>query len=219
MWIQLRCVQQIDRNGVMKTYRPGDWVDVGRQTALLWISQNKARLPLAREGKVKLLGQAGLIITHGAPEQYAYLLDQGQVELKVVSAEQPVMLFQWNAIWDGVVTLRPELLAVGLGFLETWDIACPLYSYTELACHMGTKEEQQRTKEIIRDLRVPVYDTRLMFVRDSEDTQRLFKVWAAERVDSGDERLAFLRAFYQVKPLMLALPITWTQPRAYAEAD
>lgn len=215
MWVQLLVVQQIDRNGVMKTYRPGDWVDVGRQTALLWVTQRKAVMPMVREGLSKFNGQAGLIVTNDGVV-YEPLLKQSQIELQVVELHQPALMFKLNIIWDGKVMLRPELIPVGLSFLEAWEVACPLYSYDELACHLGTIEDQQRTKAIIRDLRAPVYDTRLMFVRDCEMTQRLFKVWELERRDSHDDRLAFMRAFYSVKPLMLALPITWTSPRAYA---
>jgi hypothetical protein len=47
---------------------------------------------------------------------------------------------------------------------------------------------------------------------------RTFAVWSEEFGRDSDERLAFMRAYYKVKPLMLALPINWVNERAYADA-
>ncbi len=53
---------------------------------------------------------------------------------------------------------------------------------------------------------MPVYDTRLMFIRRCHATRELVDEWVAE---DGHRGLAFLRALYRVKPLVLALPTTW----------
>jgi len=98
---------------------------------------------------------------------------------------------------------------VGFGLLDVWELAVPLCDYQTLAIHLGSDEEKERTKAVIRDLRVPLYDTRLMFVKHCQNTVDLFSRWQKE-CESSDERLAFLRALYQVKPFILALPMTWT---------
>ena len=48
-------------------------------------------------------------------------------------------------------------------------------------------------------------------VRRCEATRRLFEAWEGE----GEwTKLSFLRSLYRVKPLCLALPVTWTGQRA-----
>lgn len=138
----------------------------------------------------------------------------------ILSVGEPAIAFQKTMIWNPKVQLRTELVSAGFGMLETWEIAVPLYSYDELAVHIGSEEDRKRTKAIIRDLRVPVYDVRLIFVRNCEATQQLFDAWTEENGIAGesDERLSFMRAFYRVKPAMLALPITWHDPSAYSDA-
>ena len=59
---------------------------------------------------------------------------------------------------------------------------------------------------MIRDLRVPMYDTRVIFAKLTPDTARLIKIW---NEIEGDRRLAFLQALYKVKPFILALPANW----------
>jgi len=51
-----------------------------------------------------------------------------------------------------------------------------------------------------------------VFVRRCPDTRRLVETWHAERArfPSGEDRLAFLRALYIVKPLVCDLPTVWT---------
>jgi len=65
------------------------------------------------------------------------------------------------------------------------------------------------TEEVIHDLRVPVYDTRVRFIRRNRTTERLMGLWYEERQQG--EALAFLRALGRVqpKPLICALPAEW----------
>jgi len=68
-------------------------------------------------------------------------------------------------------------------------------------------EMRTYTQKVVRDLRVPLYDIRFMVMRRCENTRRLLEVWEGE----GEyTRLSFLRSLYRVKPLVLALPCTWT---------
>ena len=108
-------------------------------------------------------------------------------------------------LWHPSLRLRGEMVPVGFHLLNTWQIAAPLWDYRELACHIADEGDKERTEALVGDLRVPLYDTRLMFVKRCGDTQELIDCWKEE----GEGKLAFLRALYQVKPLILALPITW----------
>jgi hypothetical protein len=106
-----------------------------------------------------------------------------------------------------------DLIPAAMHFLERWDIAAPLWRYGVLAKDQGTPADQKRTEAVIRDLRVLLYAHELLFVRNSPDGLRFLETWRAECGDGNgtgsDERLAFLRALYLVKPLFCALPRSW----------
>jgi hypothetical protein len=217
MWVRLKSLQRIDKQGKPRDYHPGDWVDVGKQTAQLWISWGDAEIPSFTRGTGAQLSGSGVLVRGGELTQYQAMFDGLKIGLSVMVDEIPHVAFERTLIWNPKVALRLELIVPGFNFLETWEIAAPLYSYDELAAKIGGDEARARTKAVIRDLRVPVYDTRLMFVRRCENTDRLFEAWAKEREGGDDERLSFMRAFYQVKPLMLALPVTWHSPHYGAD--
>jgi len=101
------------------------------------------------------------------------------------------------------------MIPVGVSLLDKWQVAAPLWDYEKLACHVANEPAREATKAIIHDLRVPLYDTSLIFVKRCGDTERLIEAWDWS-ADGDEDRLAFLRALYEVKPLILALPITWT---------
>jgi hypothetical protein len=103
------------------------------------------------------------------------------------------------------------LLPRGFDFLARWEAAAPVWSYETLAADVATGPERERTQALVGDLRVPLYETGLLFVRDCEGGRALLKAWQAE---DGEPRLAFLRALYRVKPLFLALPRSWLVGRA-----
>jgi hypothetical protein len=196
-------IQHFDLNGIQRTYHAGDWVDIGKQQALRLISLGDARsvVPIAPD----FTPHAGIIITNNEKQGRDHLTKS---MLKMpVTAGPPQIKYDCTVIWDAAVPLRVDLLKPGIDFLDKWEIAVPLLSYTTLARDIGTPEERSEAELIIRDLRVPLYDTRLMFVRRCEATELLFELWQA---DTGNTSLAFLKALYQVKPLILALPVTWS---------
>ena len=45
VWVQLLAVKQIEQAGRTRTYRPGDYVEVGKQTANRWVADGVARYP------------------------------------------------------------------------------------------------------------------------------------------------------------------------------
>lgn len=106
-----------------------------------------------------------------------------------------------------------DLIGAGFSFLERWDVAAPLWRYGVLAKDQGTPSDQRRTEAVIRDLRVLLYAHELLFVRDSEAGRAFIETWRADCAstngDAPEERLAFLRALYLIKPLFCALPRSW----------
>ena len=135
-------------------------------------------------------------------------LDQVRIDHK---RGQLTIAYPRTLLWDTSFRVRPETLGPGFGLLKTWDCAAPIVSYETLAVHVGTEEDRARTAKIIRDLRVPLYDTRLLFVRRNTIGRALIDMWRTELELGGNEQLAFLRAFYTIKPRMNALPTTWNK--------
>ncbi len=208
MWVQLLVCKQIHTRGKPENKRPGDWVNVPRKAAEAMIARREA---LVMDYSVigKDLVDCGVSIRGDLSLAKSRLTGYSLV-LEIAGGEG----LQWekNLLWDTAAPLRLELLHVGFHLLDTWQIAIPLRDYKLLAAHFGSEAEQERTKTLIRDLRVPVYDTRLMFARRCDGVQELLDLWRTEQHDGETEELAFLRALYQVKPLILALPVTWTDP-------
>ena len=120
------------------------------------------------------------------------------------------------------VTVPWDLVLHGMHFLDKWDVAAPLWRAGVLAQDVGTASERRRTERIVRDLRVPLYAHELLFVRNSEMGRAFLNAWQAEMAEGPDERLAFIRALYLVKPIFCALPRSWlaeVQERAARDAQ
>lgn len=214
MWIKLLAIKQIDVHGVKHTRHPGDWVDIGKQTARRWIAASEAEVPSMK--KAGLIEDDAGAVVRGDVVMGSLLLAKYAEGMTVVEAEHELAIpFARTLFFKSPAPVRPELFPIGFHLLETWEVVVPLWNYDVLACHVGTDEERKRTEAIIHDLRVLLYDTRLMFMRDCGNAKRLLKTWMLEKQSGDDERLAFLRALYQVKPFVLALPTTWlgTGPR------
>ena len=211
MYVQLKQPKQIERFGKPTQFKAGDWADIGEQLAKQWLADGTVHIPEQKVTQLLSSG-CGLNITGPVPPTILPRLQESD-RLGITESDGPGLPYPQTCIWNPAVVLRPELLPVGFAQLNTWQVACPLWDYSELACHMGNEAEKERTEAVIRDLRVPMYDTRLMWVRRCGDTQRLIDQWRAERTDGEDDKLAFLRALYHVKPMILALPVTWAGKR------
>jgi hypothetical protein len=80
------------------------------------------------------------------------------------------------------------------------DAAAPLWRYGVLAADLGSEKERERTAAVTRDLRLLVHAVELLFVADTPSGRRLIEIWRSECTGGCDERLAFLRALFMVKP-------------------
>ena len=202
MWILLLRNRAYQRNGKMKEGRKGTIINIGKMDAMRWIDEGAARAVdfYVAEGSA-VTGECGVVAPR-LKEQAEKVL-QG---LTILGGEARVA-FEKTLVWDGG-PLRSDLISAGWRLLDHWQAAIPLCSYTELAINVSTPEDREQTRQVIRDLRVPLYDTRLMFLRKCGDTERLLELWNAEK-GKGDVRLAFLRALYTVKPIVCALPTVW----------
>jgi hypothetical protein len=132
-----------------------------------------------------------------------------KAKLEVTISDDWEMPYERNLFVLNGVELQWDLLDAGFHFVERWDAAAPMWRYGILAKDLGGPDEQERTKLLTKDLRIPVYAPELLFVRNSEAGQQLLQVWRAECSTGKDEKLAFLRALCLVKPMFLPLPANW----------
>lgn len=203
MYVQLRATKDVIIDGNVARCYAGDWVEVGKQTALRWLAAGDAWVPEAKLAGT-LPADSGVLILgdEGAREQIGRLVDRGQVR-----AGGPSLPFAHTMLWSPALPFPRHLIGAGFHLLRRWQMVAPLWSYDELAAHAGTERARAVAAELLRDLRVPLYDTRLIFARRLAVTRKLIDGWDRWRGELGDERLAFLCALYETKPVMCALPM------------
>ena len=129
--------------------------------------------------------------------------------LKVVVSNEYEIPYEKTLFVEAGTRVPFDLLPAAWYFLSKWDAAVPLFKYGVTAADVGTQEERNLTQEIVRDLRVLLHSTELLFVQKNDTGQELMEAWRDECVKGDDQRLAFLRALYLVKPRLCVLPTTW----------
>lgn len=95
-----------------------------------------------------------------------------------------------------------SLLSQGVRWLEHWEVICPLRPYREL---LEQVEDSAAVVKALGDLRVPVYDPRLIFMRVSPKTRSFWKTFK-ELSRGYDMRVAFHLAVWEVMPYIKPLP-------------
>jgi hypothetical protein len=180
---------------MMKVKPKGSWVQVGKHQARQMQATGQCDIPNVATREQLLMDECGIVT------QLPYKYDN----VSVVEGHLVVPFYK-TFLYDREVSFNNNLIPIGFSLLDKWEIAVPIKDYNVLARDIGTEEDRKKTLKITGDLRIPVYETGIMFVRKTEDTERLFELLRGEE---GDMRLAFLRVLYQVKPYILALPTVW----------
>ena len=130
-------------------------------------------------------------------------------KLAVTVSDALPLAYDRTLFVDPGIAVPWDLLPAAWNFLERWDAAVPLWRYGVNASDVGSQAEKAQTQAIVRDLRVLLHSVELLFVRDNADGRALVAAYRVERATGGEKRLAFLRAYYQTKPRLCVLPITW----------
>lgn len=211
-WVKAtRTVRVAADDGREITYHAGDWLEVRNQTLKVLLATGAIEhLQAAQLRDVYALDDVGVLLQDEDTRTATMILERGalgQICLKVGGLSLP---YPRTLLWHTSAHIRHDLISVGFHRLARgWQIAAPLWRYQELARDIGTHIERARTEEVIHDLRVMVYDHRVLFVRRCPDTERWLEAYIEELHDSTDGRLALMRAIYRTKPVVCALPTTW----------
>lgn len=214
VWVKcLTIVRAADEHGILQTYYPGDWCKMGKHQArqLLATRQIETQNPSTR---AQIFDFTGCGIVAYVNEPAARIL-MGQISELPIAGGEPRLHYNRTLLLDP--SAKPNMALVPVGFqrlLAGWEMAVPVLpheGHDYLTAEMiGTPQDRERTKEVVHDLRCPVYDPRVIFALKCDVAQAVIEQWDQERCEKHtDSRLAFLRAFYEHKPLMCALPATW----------
>jgi len=214
-WVQLKTPKIVFEGGTGTHYLAGDWVETGKMQAKQWLADGSAEVPRSDIKKeiIADLDNCGIVVYRGDAGQVSSHVHSHFPGLSVVGGDLRLE-FPQTLLYDSACPLRLDLSVVGFHRLTTgWQIAAPLWNYQQLARDVGNEGERACTKSVIHDLRVPIYDTRLVYVRRCPQTTSFLELWKSER-QSGDDKLAFMRALYQSRLVICALPTTWKGRRA-----
>lgn len=220
-WVILNTVKHIRKGGVQRAYQPGDSVDVGRQTALEWILDGSAKDPYGQMGAPleatgKIDSRYGVVIRcaegHATHEALGVLA--GRVEIQY---GEPSVPFEYTFIWRPDQKISPRLLNYGFMRImadedraSAWEIAACLIGGNRLANSFGTSHERRRTLKAVGDLRLPVYESRMVWVRKCPSAVAVIENWARQLEEVGaDEHHAFLRALYVKRAMLCTMPYDW----------
>jgi len=125
-------------------------------------------------------------------------------------AQEPWESTAPRALWVGNKLEVPwERVPAGFAFLEKWELAVPIWRWGTLAAAVGEEAERVLSEKLLLDLRVPLYDPRLLFLRGCQSTLELLLAYAQESLLGRNRLLAFSRALSRVKPIFCALPTSW----------
>jgi hypothetical protein len=214
MYVILKQTQYIVKNGKGTRFKPGDGVDVSPTVANACVKNGIAEAPPDYSGNIKLSNEIGFVVI-GSPDKISHIFENVIVQSQWMNLDNGDLPFEFTCIWNQseYSEIRCDLLMVGFRMLQTWQVAMPLFNYDVLASDIVSDLEAKEIEGIIRDLRVPVYDPRIIFIRRSNDTADFLRRAHELLSMHNDPRIAVTRAIYEVKPLILALPTTWTSGR------
>jgi len=213
-WVTLTRTKHIRWAGTTTTYRPGDSVNVGKQTAIEWILDGSALDPFGQVGPPVIPegGPGGRFGVRVRSERGSNAEERlGAIASRVsISYGLPAIPYELTLIWRPDKQVSERLVNYGyVTVMDTWEMAASLVSIDKLARDVGSKEERSKTEQVIGDLRLPVYETRAIWARKCPAAEAVIAEWARELAEGADERHAFLRALYTKRAMLCTLPHDW----------
>ena len=218
--VHLRALSTInvpDESGQRITVHPGDWFKVGKQRAIELIETKQAEMPANADAQRAIqedLVDCGILVLNGTVKDARKAA--GRHVLGGLESKGPLSL-PWprTLIWNARYPLQPKQVALGFvrvadtGRYSSWEVAAMLRGNELLGRDVGEAADQQRTREIVGDLSVPVYETSAVWVRETEATKALIETWDAELQTGAGPEHAFLRALYCNRVLLCTMPAGW----------
>jgi len=210
-------IMAADEHGSLTTYHPGDWVPVSKQRAIELLETGQAELPEETQVQRALtedLSDCGIYLRDGTVRDAQGALDGLQVDVTEWSGSLRLP-YERTLIWHPRQPLQRKQIALGFARIEdtgryaSWEVAAMLRSNELLASQIGSQAERRRTREVIGDLRIPVYESSAVWVRKTPDTEEFVNAWEAECQGNECDELMFVRALFRQRVLLCSLPAGW----------
>ena len=211
-WVKaIRPVIRHNLKGAYVRYGPGDWFECHNQELAELLQQGLIETSaLDVRANYADMDAGVLTIGHDAPDE---MCDKYGLEIR--RGNQLELPWERTVLWYPGASLTAEAIVLGLMRIDAddqelaWEMAAMLDSKTRLVQDIGTEEDKAFTMEVLGDLRLPVYGTQVLWVRQTEMTEEVLRLWRAE-VDAGcDERHAFVRTIYSCRVKLCTLPANW----------
>jgi len=200
-----------DESGRSKLYYIGDVVMVKNKKLAAQMIADGAALDASIQSK-DIPDDAGILLRRKIPGPPAWVQ---AAELKMVTGKLWDLPFQHTMVWDPAIPPNRRFIVPTFRLLKTggWDVLAPVRSYDKLLRDLPLSDQKKEAGELIHDLRIPYFRTRMFWAKRNERVQALLDEWH-RRIKAGrDERLAFMEAVYVTKPYILALPAAWIASR------
>ena len=208
IWVQVQSIYYGEKNGKTITYYSGDWVKVSRTRALYLQGEGIAKIPNNTIYKSLAMKDCGIATMNGeiAPRS----LPEHPAFLSVQTVRHPSIPYGRTIIWDVNSSANVPLFLSGLELLGKWDILAPIASYEKLASDSVSEDDAKWALETLPDLRLPLFNISLLFVTKNVVCESLITLWNEFTATGHASDISFLVAVYETKPLLLSLPIVWT---------
>lgn len=182
-------------DSVLTTCYVGQWIEAPRNTAIRLLIEERARV----------LDYPALLTEYGSIKWWGGEKARAVFALHTPLIDEPECLNNILIAPERGELKTPISILIGLQALQNWHVAIPLYK-DRLILGLGSEQEQFDTKEIIRDLRVPAYDGKYIFYRNSEHGKRWYLEYEKQLEGGTNREHALIRALYITKPYHIALP-------------
>jgi hypothetical protein len=222
--VQVLTIIHASESPTGKVLHPGDWIDIkNKNTLRKWIAIGKVDIPywLKDQAANQIFStDCGVIIIGGDKSSVkGAVFNTYASALKFTTSKVPALPHLHTLIWHAGFPIIKAQLILGYALInadrkgyDDWDMAAMLQQEDLLIQQIGNKNDIIKTKEIIGDGRLPVYDPRLVFVKRNDRTEKLVELWAQEIADGTQEHHALVRALYLNPVKLCTLPERWLSP-------
>lgn len=211
-WVRARRpMVRYDLDGAYRHYQPGDWFQANNQEIReLFARGTIDSTPQVLREEFGLQG-AGLLAL-GASGPLPGLDAYG---ISFQSASRRSLPWELTILWTPGAHLIATGAALGLTRITAgsadiaWEMAVALQSDSRTAGDVGSQDERDKTLALLGDLRLPLYDTGVVWVRKTPATEEVIQLWQEELDGGADPTHAFLRTIYTHPVLLCTLPADW----------
>lgn len=213
VWVHALGTFFYDDHGRKEQAFPGDWVEIGKHQARQLLAQGTAEIPEPhRRADALSLTKCGIVVRGDE------MPDESSFGVLCHQLGAPFLPYEYTIIWEPSLQVPLQGIEAGLTRLmsaelfpggDSWEALATLVSLKTLASDVGSPGEQHKTEVAVGTLRLPVYETRLLWLRKTPATENFIAMWASELVKGSNEQHAFLRSLYSSRIMMCTLPPGW----------